>query len=154
MLRMICYIPGCIRYGSEHFGLGSLRDYFGLAGVTPQFYSVARYRFDYQSEWSECHDWYLKTAKVKTIFDRSVGHFRPTGRSVTIWVKINHSNSNCISFEFNLLRTIITEVGTYSGTFFCGSQLSNCVRRSNIELLQTGVKGSSPYRALNFVSTE
>jgi hypothetical protein len=46
---MICYIPGCICYGSENFGLGSLRDdYVGLAGTTPQFYSVAPYRFDYR----------------------------------------------------------------------------------------------------------
>ena len=44
--RMICYIPGCIWYGSENFGLGSLHDdYVGLAGVTP----VAPYRFDYRS---------------------------------------------------------------------------------------------------------
>ena len=47
--RMICYIPGCICYGSENFGLGSLRDdYVGLAGATPQFYSVAPYRFHYR----------------------------------------------------------------------------------------------------------
>ena len=47
--RMICYIPGCICYGSENFGLGSLHDdYVGLAGTTPQFYSVAPYRFDYR----------------------------------------------------------------------------------------------------------
>ena len=40
--RVICY-------GSEKFGLGSLHDdYFGLAGATPQFYSVAPYRFDYR----------------------------------------------------------------------------------------------------------
>ena len=46
--RMICYIPGCICYGSENFGLGSLHgDYVGLAGATPQFFSVAPYRFDY-----------------------------------------------------------------------------------------------------------
>jgi hypothetical protein len=39
--RMICYIPGCICYGSENFGLGSLHDdYVGLPGATPQFYSV------------------------------------------------------------------------------------------------------------------
>ena len=45
---IICYIPGCICYGSENFGLGSLHDdYFGLAGANPQFYSVAPYRFDY-----------------------------------------------------------------------------------------------------------
>jgi hypothetical protein len=47
--RMICYIPGCICYGSENFGLGSLHDdYVGLAGATPQFYSLAPYRFDYR----------------------------------------------------------------------------------------------------------
>ena len=47
--RMICYIPGCICYGSENFGLGSLQDdYVGLAGATPQFYSVAPYRFYYR----------------------------------------------------------------------------------------------------------
>ena len=47
--RMICYIPGCICYGSESLGLGSLHDdYVGLAGATPQFYSVAPYRFDYR----------------------------------------------------------------------------------------------------------
>jgi hypothetical protein len=46
--RVICYIPGCICYGSENFGLGSLHDdYVGLAGATLQFYSVAPYRFDY-----------------------------------------------------------------------------------------------------------
>ena len=47
--HMICYIPGCICYGSENFRLGSLYvEYVGLAGATPQFYSVAPYRFDYQ----------------------------------------------------------------------------------------------------------
>jgi hypothetical protein len=47
--RMICYIPGCICYGSENFGLGSLHyEYVGLAGATPQFYSVAPYRFGYR----------------------------------------------------------------------------------------------------------
>jgi len=47
--RMICYIPRRICYGSENFGLGSLHDdYVGLAGATPQFYSVAPYRFDYR----------------------------------------------------------------------------------------------------------
>jgi hypothetical protein len=36
--RMICYIPGCICYGSENFGLGSLHDdCVGLSGATPQF---------------------------------------------------------------------------------------------------------------------
>jgi len=41
---MICYIPGCICNGSENFGLGSLHDdYVGLAGTTPQYYSVAPY---------------------------------------------------------------------------------------------------------------
>jgi hypothetical protein len=45
----ICYIPGCICCGSENFGLGSLHDdCVGLAGATPQFYSVAPYRFDYR----------------------------------------------------------------------------------------------------------
>jgi len=45
---MICYIPGCICYVSENCGLGSLHyDYVGHAGATPQFYSVAPYRFDY-----------------------------------------------------------------------------------------------------------
>ena len=43
--RMICYI--C--YGSENFGLGSPHDdHVGLAGTTPQFYSVAPCRFDYR----------------------------------------------------------------------------------------------------------
>ena len=38
MYSMICYIPGCIYYGSENFGLGSLYDdYVGPAGGTPQF---------------------------------------------------------------------------------------------------------------------
>jgi hypothetical protein len=47
--RKICYISGCIFYGSENFGLGSLHDdYVGLPGATPQFYSVAPYRFDYR----------------------------------------------------------------------------------------------------------
>jgi len=46
---MICYIPGCIYYGSENFGLGSLHDdCVRLAGATPQFYSVAPYRFYYR----------------------------------------------------------------------------------------------------------
>jgi hypothetical protein len=39
--RKICYISGFICYGSENFGLGSVHDdYVGLAGATPQFYSV------------------------------------------------------------------------------------------------------------------
>jgi len=47
--RMICYLPGCICYGSENFGLWSLHDdYVGLTGATPQFYSVDPYRFDYR----------------------------------------------------------------------------------------------------------
>ena len=47
MQSIICYILGCICYGSENFGLGSLHDgYFGLAGATPQFYSVVPYKFD------------------------------------------------------------------------------------------------------------
>jgi len=46
---MIFYIPGCICYGSENFGLGSLHvDYVGLAGATPHFNSVAPYRFEYR----------------------------------------------------------------------------------------------------------
>jgi hypothetical protein len=46
--RMICYIPGCICYVSDNFGLGSLHDnYVGLAGATPQFYSIDPYRFHY-----------------------------------------------------------------------------------------------------------
>jgi len=49
MYSMICYIPGCICYGSENFGLGSLHDgYVGLADATPHFYPVAPYRFDYR----------------------------------------------------------------------------------------------------------
>ena len=49
MQSTICYIPGYICYGSENFGLGSLQDdYVRLAGATPQFYSVAPYRFDYR----------------------------------------------------------------------------------------------------------
>ena len=49
MYSMICYIPGCICYGSENFGLGSLHDdCVGLAGTTPQFYSVAPCPFDYR----------------------------------------------------------------------------------------------------------
>jgi hypothetical protein len=42
MYSMICYIPECICYGSENFGLGSAHaDSVGLAGATPQFCSVA-----------------------------------------------------------------------------------------------------------------
>ena len=49
MQNMICYIPGCICYGSENFGLGSLHDdYVRLADATPQFYCVAPYQFDYR----------------------------------------------------------------------------------------------------------
>jgi len=43
---MICYIPVCICYGSENFGLGSLHDDY--VRLNPQFYSVAPYRFDYR----------------------------------------------------------------------------------------------------------
>jgi hypothetical protein len=46
--RMICYIQGCICYGSENFGLGSLHGYVGLAGTTLQFCSAAPYRFDFR----------------------------------------------------------------------------------------------------------
>jgi len=46
---MICYIPGCICYGSENFGLGFVHGYYvGLSGATPQFCSVAPYKFDYR----------------------------------------------------------------------------------------------------------
>jgi hypothetical protein len=49
MYSMICYIPECICCGSGSFGLRSLHDAsVGLAGATPQFYSVAPYRFDYR----------------------------------------------------------------------------------------------------------
>jgi hypothetical protein len=49
MYSMTCYIPGCICYGSRNFVLGSLRhEYFELACSTPQFYSVAPFRFDYR----------------------------------------------------------------------------------------------------------
>jgi hypothetical protein len=49
MLGMICYIPGCICYGSKNLGLGSLYDeYVGLSGATPQLYSVVPYRFDHR----------------------------------------------------------------------------------------------------------
>ena len=45
--RVICYVPGSICYGSDNFVLGSLHDdCVGLAGATPQFCSVAPYRFD------------------------------------------------------------------------------------------------------------
>jgi hypothetical protein len=45
--RLVCYIPGCICYGSENFVLGSLHgDSVGLAGTTPQIYSVTPYTFD------------------------------------------------------------------------------------------------------------
>jgi hypothetical protein len=45
--RMICCITGCICYGTENFGLGCLHDdYVGLAGATPQLYSVVPCRFD------------------------------------------------------------------------------------------------------------
>ena len=41
---MVCYIPGCICYGSEDFCLGPLHgDYVGLAGTTPHFDSTAPY---------------------------------------------------------------------------------------------------------------
>jgi len=49
MYSLICYIAGCICYGSENLELGSLHDdYAGLDGASPQFYSVARYNFDYR----------------------------------------------------------------------------------------------------------
>jgi len=42
-------LPRCICYGSENFGLRSLRDdNVGLAGATPRFYCVAPRRFDYR----------------------------------------------------------------------------------------------------------
>jgi hypothetical protein len=45
---MIWYISGCICYGFKNFGLGSPHDdYVGLATATPQFNSVAIYRFDH-----------------------------------------------------------------------------------------------------------
>jgi hypothetical protein len=49
MYSMSCYMPVCICYGSENFVFGSLHDkYVGLAGATPQFSSVAPYRFAYR----------------------------------------------------------------------------------------------------------
>ena len=64
MQSMICYIPGCICYVSENFGLGSLHDdYVGLDVATPQFYSVAPYRFDY------------RFVDEKFVFYRQMGYF-------------------------------------------------------------------------------
>ena len=43
--RKICYIPGCICYGSENFGLDSLHDgYVVLAGATPEYYFVTPHK--------------------------------------------------------------------------------------------------------------
>jgi len=48
MYSMICYLLGCICYGYENSGLGSLHvDCVGPAGAIPHFCSVAPYRFDY-----------------------------------------------------------------------------------------------------------
>jgi hypothetical protein len=45
---MICNTTGCVCYGSENFGLGSLHvESIGLVGAIPQFYSIAPYRFVY-----------------------------------------------------------------------------------------------------------
>jgi hypothetical protein len=47
MEGVICYIPGSICYGSEDFLLCSLHDYYvGLAGTSPEFYSVSPNGFD------------------------------------------------------------------------------------------------------------
>jgi hypothetical protein len=46
---IIFNIPWRSFYGSENFLLGSFHDdEVGFAGATPQFYSVAPYRFDYR----------------------------------------------------------------------------------------------------------
>jgi len=43
--HMICYIPGCICYGSENFGLDSLHNgYVVLAGATPEYYFVTPHK--------------------------------------------------------------------------------------------------------------
>jgi hypothetical protein len=61
---MICYIPGSICCGSEDFGLVYLHyEYAGLVGATPQFYSVAPFRFDY------------RFVDEKFVFYRSMGFF-------------------------------------------------------------------------------
>jgi len=49
MYSMICYLVGCICYGYENSGLGSLHvAYVELAGAIPHFCSLAPYRFDYR----------------------------------------------------------------------------------------------------------
>jgi len=49
MWSTVCFMPGYICYGSENFGLRSLLDdYVGVAGVTPQFCSIAPHTFDYR----------------------------------------------------------------------------------------------------------
>ena len=53
---MICYIQGCICYGSENsgLGLGTLHDvYIGLTDTTEQFYSVTPYKLDSRFRWTE-----------------------------------------------------------------------------------------------------
>jgi hypothetical protein len=75
--RVVCYIPGCIGYGSENFGLGSLRiDSVGLDGATTQFYSVAPYRFDYRfvdEKFVFCRQMNPRTVNV-TFVVVAVGH--------------------------------------------------------------------------------
>jgi len=44
--RMICYIPGAFGMALRILDWDLHDDYVGLAGATPQFYSVAPYTFD------------------------------------------------------------------------------------------------------------
>ena len=49
MEGMVCHIPGSICCGSENFLLCSLHNCcFGLAGTSPEFYSVSPNGFDHR----------------------------------------------------------------------------------------------------------
>ena len=46
---MVCYIPGCVCYGSDKLGFGTQHYYyFGLADATTNFYTENQYQFDYR----------------------------------------------------------------------------------------------------------
>ena len=48
MYSMICYIRGAFVMALRVLDWDLHDDYVALAGATPQFYSVAPYRFDYR----------------------------------------------------------------------------------------------------------
>jgi len=98
---MICYVSGCVCYGSENFGLVTLHYYYVcLSDASPHFYTVAPYKFHYRfvDEW--------------IIFCRQMGYFSLT--TILFLVFISLFFWAIYSFQINLQSNYNTRYFTAS----------------------------------------